>query len=216
MTNKSLIFVAEWLQLFKNAVMVRERDRERSEEKLISTIGELIEEVGFEGLGINQVAKRAGFSKNLIYRYFESLDGLIYAYMKKYDFWVNAEATQPDVSDIKNYLKSFYRREIAEFRGSTALKKLRRWELSTDKEFVVEIRRQREKNGVQFMDMMSQFAKVNKKQIQAVSALIDAGIVYLVMFEDNCQMYNGIDIQSDEGWAQIVEGIDLLIDVMIK
>jgi hypothetical protein len=27
---------------------------------------------------------------------------------------------------------------------------------------------------------------------------------------------NGIDIQSDEGWEQIIKGIDVLIDIMIK
>lgn len=196
--------------------MIRERDREQSEEKLINAVGELIEEFGFEGLGVNQVAKKAGFSKNLIYRYFESLDGLIYAYMKKHDFWLNTALEQPDVSEIKGYLKKFYRKEIAEYRGNIALKRLKRWELSSDKDFVVEIRAQREKNGVQFMNMMSGFAKLDKNQLQAISALVDAGIAYLAMFEDNCQMYNGIDIQSNEGWNQIAGGIDLLIDIMIK
>lgn len=196
--------------------MVKERDRQQSEEKLVNAVGELIEEFGFENLGINQVAKKAGFSKNLIYRYFESLDGLIYAYMKKHDFWVNFNKEKPNTSDIKAYLKEFYRREIAEFRGNIALKRLRRWELSTDKDFVVEIRAQREKNGVYFMEMMSGFAKVNKEQLQAISALMDAGIAYLAIFADNCQMYNGIDIQSDNGWEQIAGGIDLLIDTMIK
>lgn len=196
--------------------MVKERDREQSEEKLINAVGELIAETGFENLGINQVAKKAGFSKNLIYRYFESLDGLIYAYMKKHDFWVNANDEKPDTSNIKAYLKDFYRREIAEYRRSTALKRLRRWELSTDKEFVADIRGQREKNGVQFMELMAGFAKVDKKQLQAISALMDAGIAYLVIFEDNCRMYNGIDIQSDKGWVQIAGGIDLLVDTLIK
>lgn len=196
--------------------MVKERDRQQSEEKLINAVGELIEEIGFENLGINQVAKKAGFSKNLIYRYFESLDGLIYAYMKKHDFWVNAYDAKPNTSDIKAYLKEFYRREIAEYRRSIALKRLRRWELSTDKDFVVEIRAQREKNGVRFMDAMSGFAKIDKEKLQAISALMDAGIAYLAMFEDNCQMYNGIDIQSDKGWEQIAKGIDMLIHIMIK
>ncbi len=196
--------------------MVKERDRQQSEEKLINAVGELIEEIGFENLGINQVAKKAGFSKNLIYRYFESLDGLIYAYMKKHDFWVNFDKEIPETSDIKAYLKEFYRREIAEFRGNIALKRLRRWELSADKDFIVEIREQRERNGVHFMEMMSGFAKADKEQLQAISALMDAGIAYLVIFADNCQMYNGIDIQIDKGWDQIAEGIDLLIDTMIK
>ena len=194
----------------------KERDRDNTEERLIDAVGELIVEVGFENLGINQVAKQAGFSKNLIYRYFDSLDGLIYAYMKKHDFWLNTSLEQPDISDIKGYLKAFYRREIAEYRGNIVLKRLKRWELSSDKDFVVEIRAQREKNGVQFMEMMSGFAKIDKEQLQAVSTLMDAGISYLAIFEDNCRMYNGIDIQSDKGWEQIIEGIDTLIDIMIK
>ena len=45
---------------------------------------------------------------------------------------------------------------------------------------------------------------------------MDAGISYLAMLEENCQMYNGIDIQSDKGWEQILKGIDALIDIMIK
>ena len=195
--------------------MAKERDREQSEEKLINAVGELIEETGFENLGINQVAKKAGFSKNLIYRYFGSLNGLIFAYMKKYDFWMNAVEEQPDVSDVKAYLKTFYRKHIAEFRENTALKKLRRWELSTDKDFVAEIRSQREENGVLFLDRISSFAKTDKKQVQAISALLDAGIAYLAMLEDNCRMYNGIDIQSDEGWQQIIDEIDTLIDIVI-
>lgn len=194
----------------------KERDRDNTEERLIGAVGELIVEVGFENLGINQVAKQAGFSKNLIYRYFDSLDGLIYAYMKKHDFWLNTSLEQPDISDIKGYLKAFYRREIAEYRGNIVLKRLKRWELSSDKDFVVEIRAQREKNGVQFMEMMSGFAKIDKEQLQAVSTLMDAGISYLAIFEDNCRMYNGIDIQSDKGWEQIIKGIDTLIDIMIK
>jgi len=195
--------------------MIKERDRELSEEKLINALGELIEEVGFENLGINQVAKRAGFSKNLIYRYFDSLDGLIYAYMKKHDFWARYSDTDPDYSDLKGYLKKMYRRQILELREDIVLKRLRRWELSANNNAVLEIRSQRERNGVHFVDTISQFTKINKKHLKAVSALLNAGLTYLAMLEDNCQMYNDIDIQSDEGWQQITEGIDYLIDIMM-
>lgn len=193
-----------------------ERDRNMTEEKLINAVGQLIVEEGFESLGVRRVAEKAGVNKTLIYRYFESLDGLIHAYMKKHDFWINTVSEQPDISDVKGYLKGFYRREIAEYRGSIALKRLRRWELSSDKNFVTEIRNQREKNGVRFLDMMSQFINLDKEQVQAISTLMDAGIVYLTMLEENCQMYNGVDIQNDRGWEQIAKGIDTLIDIMIE
>lgn len=194
----------------------KERDREITEEKLINAAGELIAEVGFEKLGINQVAKRAGFSKNLIYRYFDSLDGLIYAYMKKHDFWVKVASEKPDLSDVRKYLKMFYRRQIIEYRKDIALKRLRRWELSADNEIITDIRARREENGVRFLDQMSGYAVTDKNTIQAVTALLNAGITYLAMFEDNCKMYNGIDIQSDAGWVQLAEGIDALIDIMVK
>ncbi len=193
-----------------------ERDRDMTEEKLITAVGELIAEEGFESLGVRKVADRAGVNKTLIYRYFESLDGLIYAYMKKHDFWLNTTMEQPDVSDVKSYLKAFYRREIAAYRSNTALKRLKRWELSSDKALVAEVRAQREKNGVQFLDMMSGFAKLNKEQVQAISALTDAGTAYLAMLEENCRIYNGIDIQSDKGWEQIAGGIDALIDLIVE
>lgn len=195
--------------------MVKERDREQSEEKLINAVGELIEEFGFENIGVNQVAKKAGFSKNLIYRYFDSLDGLIYAYMKRHDFWFNAPAERPNASNLKSYMKKFFRRQIIELRGNMALKRLARWELSTDKDIVLEIRAQREKNGLAFFEMISHLTKANKKHLQAISTLINAGISYLAMLEDNCQMYNGIDIQSDKGWKQIAEGLDMIIDVLL-
>lgn len=193
-----------------------ERDRDMTEEKLINAVGELIAEDGFEALGVRKVAEKAGVNKTLIYRYFESLDGLVYAYMKKHDFLANTIAGPLEVSDIKGYLKNFFRRQIFEFRSNIALRRIRRWELSTDKKIVVEIREQREKHGVQFVNAVSRFAKINTEELKAISALISAGITYLAMLEDNCRMYNDIDIQTKNGWEQIAKGIDLLIDTMIQ
>ena len=72
------------IYLFLNVIlnyMEREllRNRKATEQRLLSAIQELIEESGFEKLGINAVASKAGVSKMLIYRYFGSLDGLVAA-----------------------------------------------------------------------------------------------------------------------------------------
>ena len=42
---------------------------------------------GFRGIGINVVARRAGVSKELIYRYFGSMDNLIRQLMIREDYW---------------------------------------------------------------------------------------------------------------------------------
>lgn len=58
------------------------KNRELTELALLKAVDDLIEEDGFENLGINAVAAKAGLSKMLIYRYFESLEGLIVAYIE--------------------------------------------------------------------------------------------------------------------------------------
>jgi len=191
-----------------------ERDRELTEKKLINALGELIEEKGFEKVGVNAVAERAGVSKMLIYRYFKSLDGLIHEYIKRHDFWINVSSELPPFPELKDYLKSMFREEIAQFRDNITLKRLRRWELSSRLPVVVSIREKREAKGQQLIDMVSKLSGMPKKELAGISSLINAGITYLVLLEDNCHIYNGINIQTDEGWEQIAQGIDILIDLL--
>lgn len=196
--------------------MDTQKNRDATEERLIAAVGEIIADEGFEALGVRKVAEQAGVNKTLIYRYFESLDGLIHAYLKKHDFWFNMSIPKPDPHDIRAYLKTFFRHQIAGTRENVALKRLRRWELSTDKPFVTDIRAQRERNGVLFFETLAGFGKLEKERMRAITTLVDAGIEYLSMMEENCQMYNGIDIQSDRGWQKIAKGIDALIDMMVE
>lgn len=62
-----------------------ERDREATERRLVDTVGELVRENGFEKIGVNAVAARSGVSKILVYRYFGSVEGLLAAYIRRYD-----------------------------------------------------------------------------------------------------------------------------------
>ena len=62
-----------------------EKDRETTEKRLLTAVGEIVEESGLESLGINAVAQRAGVSKMLIYRYFGSLEDLIAQYIIQRD-----------------------------------------------------------------------------------------------------------------------------------
>lgn len=69
--------------------MIKERNRESTEKRLLDTVGEIIATEGFEKLGINAVAARSDVSKILIYRYFGSIEGLMTTYMRRNDFWLN-------------------------------------------------------------------------------------------------------------------------------
>ena len=124
------------------------KNRQATEMTLITAVNDIIEESGFEGLGINAVAAKAKVSKMLIYRYFNSLDGLIAAYIQQNDYWTNFDEELPDQAHLAAFIKQIFKRQIMRLRENYTLKRLYRWELTTDNKFVKELRNKREEKGI--------------------------------------------------------------------
>ena len=193
-----------------------ERDREATEKRLIDTIGKMIAEIGFEKIGVNAVAAQSGVSKILIYRYFGSIEGLIAAYIKQHDFWINFSTKIPSKEELPNYLKQMFQGQIEQLRSNPTLKRLYRWELSTNNEMIAKLREQREITGVARIDKFCELTGYPKNEIQVIASLLTASISYLVMLEEFCPVYNGIAINQDSGWKQISDGIEVLIEKILK
>jgi len=189
-----------------------ERDRETTENKLLETIGQMIAENGFEKIGINAVAAHSGVSKILIYRYFGSIEGLMAAYIRQNDFWINFPLEIPDHESLPSFLKKTIYNQIEQLRNSPTLKRLYRWELSCNNEMIVRLREQREEIGLNLVEKISDLTGFPQREIAVMASIINASIIYLVMLEDFCPIYNGIEINKDSGWEQIYKGIELLID----
>lgn len=192
------------------------KNRQATEFTLIKAVDDIIEENGFEGLGINAIAAKAKVSKMLIYRYFNSLDGLIAAYIRQNDYWINFNEELPDKEHLSEFIKQIFKRQIIQLRESYTLKRLYRWELSTDNKFVKELRDKREEKGLWLIEAVSKLSKHPQKETAAVASLITAAISYLALLEENCQVYNGLKIQQETGWEQLEEGINLLVDLWLQ
>ena len=189
-----------------------ERDRETTERRLLDTIGQMITESGFEKIGINAVASQSGVSKILIYRYFGSVEGLMAAYIRQHDFWINFPQELPDRSQLPTFLKNMFKEQIEQLRSNPTLKRLYRWELSSDNAIVMTLREQREKAGMQRLTKISELTGYSLEELAPLATILTASITYLVMLEEFCPVYNGIPLNKDAGWKQIIEGINTLID----
>lgn len=196
----------------KGKNIITERDRQATERRLLKTVGEMIAENGFEKIGINAVANCSGVSKVLIYRYFGSVEGLMAAYIRQHDFWINFSLELPDRSQLPLFLKTMFRRQIEQLRNNPVLKRLYRWELSSENEMIVKIREQRERTGLKLIEKVSRLTGFPEKEIAVMASILTASITYLVMLEEFCPVYNGIALDGDSGWEQINEGIETLID----
>lgn len=189
-----------------------ERDREATEKRLLKTIGEMISNEGFEKIGINAVATQSGVSKILIYRYFGSVEGLMAAYIRQHDFWLNFPLEFPERDQLPAFVKKMFQGQIEQLRSNPTLKRLYRWELSCNNDMIVKLREQREKIGVNLVEKVSQLTGHPQQQIAAMASILTASITYLVMLEDFCPVYNSIPLNNDSGWKQISEGVEVLID----
>jgi len=81
------------------------KNRKQTERKLIDAVDHILKTKGFPGLGVNKVAKQAGVSKILIYRYFGNFEKLLKTCVAEKDFWANHLADSPIVNSESRSLQ---------------------------------------------------------------------------------------------------------------
>ena len=192
------------------------KNREQTEEKILEAVGSIIESQGFEKVGINAIATEAGISKMLIYRYFGGVEELIAQYLIQKDYWANTDAAIINPEAVGDSIKSMFRRQVEQLRNDITLRRLYRWELSTNNQNIRQLRNRREENGCRLIKMVSALTGCPDAQVAALASILSSSISYLVLLEDQCQSYNGICLQTDEGWNQLMQGIEMIIDLWIK
>ena len=192
------------------------KNREQTEEKILEAVGSIIENQGFEKVGINAIATEAGVSKMLIYRYFGGIEELIAQYLIQKDYWANTDAAIINPEAVGDSIKSMFRRQVEQLRNDITLRQLYRWELSTNNQNIRQLRNRREENGCRLIKMVSALTGCPDAQVAALASILSASISYLALLESQCQSYNGICLQTDEGWNQLMQGIEMIIDLWIK
>lgn len=193
-----------------------ERDREATERRLLETVGELVREKGFERIGVNAVAERAGVSKILIYRYFGSVDGLLAAYVRRNDFWLNLPQELPPREQLPACLKAMFRAQIERLRTDATLRRLYRWELTADNPLIDELRSRRERIGRELIAGVARATGRGQAQVAVAAAMVSASVTYLALLADGCPVYNGIDLREDAGWERIARQIDREVDRLFE
>jgi AcrR family transcriptional regulator len=201
------------------------RNRERTRRRLIDTTIELVREKGFRAIGINAIAHRAGLSKVLIYRYFGDLSGLLESVADVLDLtntqMIQAALFSPDDevpfrNRVRDALMSFHDRVSAD----TLAMELMVQELQEENELTRVLADARERQGLEATTRISQAFGAQAQapdnapgvDMNALLALASAGIYYLSLRARTVKMYNGIDIQSRDGWYRMCDTLATLMD----
>lgn len=192
------------------------KSREQTESKILEAVASIVESDGFEKLGINTIALKANVSKMLIYRYFGGLEELVARFIMQKDYWANTDTLILNPHSVGDSIKSMFRNQIEQLRNDVTLRRLCRWELSCHNASIDRLRDKREENGCDLIKVVSRLTGCSNSEVASLASILSASISYLTLIEDQCPTYNGIALQTDKGWEQIVQGVDMIVDLWIK
>lgn len=195
-------------------VELPQRDREATQSRLIAAVEELIRDDGFGAVRINAVARRAGVDKVLIYRYFGGLPGLLSAYAEKGGFWwqvadllAEPMPAKDDPQALPKALWLVLERHAAFLRSHPVTLEVIAWELSERNELTEALETVREERSLALMRALArrfgQDEALFAHRFAPLLALLGAAANYLAARGRRLRSFNGIDLQSEEGWARL-------------
>ena len=191
---------------------IKKRDRERTKGKILKAVGEVIEQFGTEKVGVNLIARTAGVNKVLIYRYFESVDGLMEQYVKSGEYastmgeeYIESMNSIPPEERNKALVK-LMGTFLADLRERKATRDLLRWEIGTGKSMLSEARNQVASRIAEKIGELP-----NYKDTSALMAFLTAGIYYMTIATDYRDKMIDVDLHSEEGWKRIEKVIESII-----
>lgn len=195
------------------------RNRPRTEAKLREAVGALLVKGGFGALTPSAVAREAGVDKMLIYRYFGGLPGLVEAVANGPDFFPSFEEVcggDPDrlralpVSERTAAVVDAYAHLLM---ARPVVLELMVWELVERNELTAIMETAREEMGLKLAREL--FADSGSPgQVNAVSALLGAAVTYLALRRRKIRWFNGVDLRSDQGWAELREAVRQMTRVL--
>ncbi|MCQ9618211.1 TetR/AcrR family transcriptional regulator [Paenalcaligenes niemegkensis] len=183
--------------------------REKTEQRIMQALEDQIREAGMMGVGINAIAKRAGVSKELIYRYFDGLPGLMLQWMQNQDFWTGKSSVLRDPgaaeSSPQELILMMLRAQISALENNDALKEIRRWELIERNEVSGQLADRREMAARPFIDELD--ALNNEMDVPAMVGVMLAGVLYLSLRSKTESQFLGVPLRTPEGWKRIDDAL---------
>jgi AcrR family transcriptional regulator len=193
-----------------------QRDREETRKEILAAMGRILARKGSKGLGINAIAREAKVDKVLIYRYFGGLDELYRAFAQEGNTFPDleelaegriAELPQLPPAALAKLLILGFGRAI---RRRPVTREIMRWELQERNELTDEMSKERERQSLQWLSLAPDLPGAD---LAAVASILAAGQVYLTLKGKTTDHYNGIELNSKEGWKRIESAVALLCDL---
>ena len=194
----------------------RIKNRAQTEAAIFSAARELLADEGFQGFGINAIARRAGCDKQLIYRYYGGLDGLLDAIGADLGDWVKERIPEDaggmfllTYGDLMERLALLY---LDALRHDPLVCKIIAWEVSKDTPQVRRLAEARSRSLAKWLDRMRGSLTAPKGvDAQTVNAILFAAIQHLVISSSATGEFAGLPLRREKDWEKVVTSVRRLV-----
>ncbi|MDD3723184.1 MAG: TetR/AcrR family transcriptional regulator [Lutibacter sp.] len=186
------------------------KDRAATEDKIYNAFLNVLKEKGPQGIGINAIAKEAGVSKGLIYRYFGGMKGLLLQFAQKGDFFKALLTIDENIDSIEN-LKNFTQKGTKEIRENILAQEILRWQLLENNENTKEL--------FKFVNTrLGKTFKTNEKETSLNYAfqLMVGGYVYFTLLSKFNKTFITTDLASEKTWKNFDDAIEKTLELYKK
>lgn len=184
---------------------IRRRDKDATRAGLLDAARRVLAEDGFQAFGVNAIARAAGCDKQLIYRYFGGVDGLLEAIGGDIGGWIGA-APPPAAATYGEWIGEMADRYLMALRGNALLQKIIVWELSAPPEKIAPLSTARSRAMMQWM-AAARGELVMPPGAGLFNAVIIAAIHQFVLSAAVSGAFSGLPLKTDDDWARVRLGL---------
>lgn len=182
---------------------------------IFDAVTQIVKQDGFHKLTIPQIAEFASMEPIVVLRGFSTVEGVIEQYVERFDFWmsyfskeelVNLPSSRDSYKLILRELIDmvFYRKEIQQ---------LIAWELSENSRLTQSIAQRHDFSTNLIVDQYEGAFEGSGLDFRMVSSILVSAIYYLSAYRNRSTSF-GLDLAGRAGKKQIIDGIDMMIDLV--
>jgi AcrR family transcriptional regulator len=192
------------------------RDRSATTARILQAASELLAENGFQNFGVNAVARRAGCDKQLIYRYFGGMEGLVDAIGADLAGWV--ERKMPENGNggflltYGDLVERFLILLLEALRRDALMKKIVAWEVSESSPEVRRLSEARSKSLSQWLDRVRGNMQPPKGvDTAAMNAVLIGAVQNLVLMGEAAGRSGTLALKTEKDWEKAAQAVRRLV-----
>lgn len=181
----------------------KSRDRARTEAAILAAAEAQLAEGGFQAFGVNAVARRAGCDKQLIYRYYGGLDGLVDAVGTNLGARYAQAPAQPPAQSYGELTERLLLAFLEQFRGDRLAQRVAAWEVAERSPLVDRLAAARaEALGRWMEEARGGLTPPPGIDAPAINALLIGAIQQLVLASSTMGSFAGLPLSEDRNWIR--------------